>query len=212
MAKINYKIKQTQWANKSRLHFGTRIGLLILILSSVCLYFGAKVLREANDDTSEVVEDAITLDIYDYPKNDIEVLGEENFKCLVLNAYYEARGESREGITAVTMVVLNRSMHDFFPTKICDIIKQTKRDANGNIILNQCQFSWYCDGKSDYPQDNRAYGRVEYITQQAVEKWFNDNDISNGATHFHSTKVNPDWTNDFTRVATIGSHVFYKME
>jgi spore germination cell wall hydrolase CwlJ-like protein len=194
------------------LHFATRIGLLILILSSVCLYFGAKVLREANDDTSEVVEDAITLDIYDYPKNDIEVLGEENFKCLVLNAYYEARGESREGITAVTMVVLNRSMHDFFPTKICDIIKQTKRDANGNIILHQCQFAWYCDGKSDYPQDNRAYGRVEYITQQAVEKWFNDNDISNGATHFHSTKVNPDWASNFTRVATIGSHVFYKME
>lgn len=204
------------------MYFGTRVGLIILILSSVCLYFGAKLLCEASIDTSEVVEDVITssevvedvitLDIYDYPKNDIEVLGEENFKCLVLNAYYEARGETREAITAVTMVVLNRSMHDFFPTKICDIIKQTKRDANGNIILNQCQFSWYCDGKSDYPQDNRAYGRVEYITQQAVEKWFNDNDISNGATHFHSTKVNPDWTNDFTRVATIGSHVFYKME
>lgn len=195
------------------MYFGARIGFIILILSSVCLYFGAKILFEAN--TEVVVENVIpanTLDNVNYPKTDIEVLGKENFKCLVLNAYYEARGESRELITAVTMVVLNRSMHDFFPTKICDIIKQTKLDANGSIILNQCQFSWYCDGKSDYPRDNRAYGRVEYTTEQAVTKWFNGKDISNGATHFHSTKVNPDWANDFTRVAVIDNHIFYKME
>lgn len=194
------------------MYFGTRVGLLILGLSSVCLYFGAKVLSQNNIPATEEVIETTYLDVYDYPKNDIEVLGEENFKCLVLNAYHEARGESRESIIAVTMVVLNRSAHDFFPEKVCDIIKQTKTDTNGNIILHQCQFSWYCDGKSDYPRDNRAYGRVEYITQQAVEKWFNDNDISNGATHFHSKRVNPHWANDFTRVAVIGSHVFYKME
>ena len=194
------------------MYFGTRVGLLILGLSSVCLYFGAKVLSQNTIPATEKVIETNYLDVYDYPKNDIEVLGEENFKCLVLNAYHEARGESRDAVAAVTMVVLNRSAHDFFPERLCDIIKQTKTDANGNIILHQCQFSWYCDGKSDYPRDNRAYGRVEYITQQAVTKWINDNDISNGATHFHSRRVNPDWANDFTRVAVIGSHVFYKME
>ncbi len=187
------------------MYFGAGVGILI----SACLYFGS---FKSNDP--EVVPEMVYLDIYEYeyPKNDIEVLGEENFKCLVLNAYHEARGESREEIAAVTMVVLNRSAHDFFPERLCDVIKQTKTDANGNIILHQCQFSWYCDGKSDYPRDNRAYGRVEYITQQAVTKWINDNDISNGATHFHDKRVNPDWANDFTRVAVIGSHVFYKME
>lgn len=191
------------------MYFGACIGLLI----PACLYFGS---FKSNDPevVPEVVPEIVYLDIYEYeyPKTDIEILGKENFKCLVLNAYYEARGESRALITAVTMVVLNRSMHDFFPTKICDIIKQTKLDAHGDIILNQCQFSWYCDGKSDYPRDNRAYGRVEYTTEQAVSKWFDGKDISNGATHFHSTKVNPDWANDFTRVAMIDNHIFYKME
>lgn len=196
------------------MYFGTRVGLLILVLSSVCLYFGAKVLNNSKTTSSktEVVFETNYLDVYEYPDHDLDIPFEENFKCLVLNAYHEARGESRDGIIAVTMVVLNRSVHNFFPENFCDIIKQTKRDANGNIILHRCQFSWYCDGRSDYPRDIMTYNRVEYITSQAVEKWFNDNDISNGATHFHSKRVNPHWANDFTRVAVIGSHVFYKME
>ena len=33
--------------------------------------------------------------------------------------------------------------------------------------------------------------------------------IPNGALYYHTTAVNPGWSNKFKRVATIGAHEFY---
>ena len=35
--------------------------------------------------------------------------------------------------------------------------------------------------------------------------------LTAGATHFHTTAVNPDWSRRFAKTASIGSHLFYRM-
>jgi N-acetylmuramoyl-L-alanine amidase len=73
-------------------------------------------------------------------------VSEEEFICLALNDYFEARGESLAGRLAVAKVVMNRAMDKRYPKNVCAVIKQNK-----SRLSNRCQFSWYCDGLPDTP-------------------------------------------------------------
>ena len=67
-------------------------------------------------------------------------------------------------------VVLNRVNDDRFPNTICEVVKQgptrkSWKDPTVKIpIKHRCQFSWFCDGKSDNPKDKTTYGKfLKYI-------------------------------------------------
>jgi spore germination cell wall hydrolase CwlJ-like protein len=139
-----------------------------------------------------------------------DLLAEQDLRCLVLNSYYEARNQDEEAIMGVAMVTLNRLKDRRYPDSVCDVIKQSRVDYRGRIILNQCQFSWYCDGKSDSPKDRIAYMRVQDVTERALLQWNSNEDITYGATHYHANYVNPDWSYSLNKVTSIGDHVFYK--
>ena len=72
----------------------------------------------------------------------------EETYCMSLNIYYEARGESWRGKTAVAHVTLNRVKHEKYPNTVCGVVLQAKL-WKGNPIRDMCQFAWYCDGKSE---------------------------------------------------------------
>ena len=36
--------------------------------------------------------------------------------------------------------------------------------------------------------------------------------ITEGATHYHATYVNPKWAKDLTLIGRIGEHIFYRWE
>ena len=60
--------------------------------------------------------------------NDIainEVAVEQTY-CMSLNIYYEARGESWKGKSAVAHVVQNRVAHEKYPDTICGVVLQAK--------------------------------------------------------------------------------------
>jgi spore germination cell wall hydrolase CwlJ-like protein len=79
------------------------------------------------------------------------------------------------------------------------------------MVRNKCQFSWYCDGKSDYPTDYDAWANAQQRAYMMLE--LNDHrGISEGATHYHADYVNPSWARDFALVGRIGVHVFYRWE
>lgn len=199
MAKINHEIISTKWKNKRRLCFIACIGFLIGCSEQ-------PVVLEPIQE--EIVPAPVEYEItYIDP---ISYYSEEEMKCLILNSYYEARNQDPEAIIAVAMVTLNRYNDSRYPNNLCDVIKQSKYDVNGRLLLHQCQFSWYCDGKSDNPKDMRAYHRVQGITYYALELWYNGWDITNGATHYHANYVNPDWRYQLTYVTDIGDHKFYK--
>ena len=66
--------------------------------------------------------------------------------CLALNVYFEARNDTMVGQYAVAQVVINRVQSSKFPNDVCSVVKQSRNDGT-------CQFSWYCDGKSDRPRE-----------------------------------------------------------
>jgi N-acetylmuramoyl-L-alanine amidase len=133
-------------------------------------------------------------------------------RCLALNVYHEARGESVRGQMAVVAVTLNRVALNSYPDTVCGVVQQAVRDANGNPVRYQCQFSWYCDGRSDLPKDREAWDSVKAVTRLAVEQYGDEGiDITHGADHYHAHWVNPDWADETQITQVIGVHTFYDL-
>lgn len=131
--------------------------------------------------------------------------------CLAQNIYYEARGSNLADMAAVANVVINRTKDRRYPDTICGVVRQGRQDANGNMIRNQCQFSWYCDGKSDRPQDTDMWVKAQMIAWDMIEtnKY---RGLTEGATHYHANYVSPNWASDLTLVGRIGAHIFYRWD
>ena len=131
--------------------------------------------------------------------------------CLALNIYFEARGSNLADKAAVADVVINRKKDRRYPDTVCGVVQQSKLDSNGQPKKNQCQFSWYCDGKPDVPKDMDRWEEAKLIAYQML---MNNRyrGITEGATHYHATYVTPKWASAFQLVGRIGEHIFYRWE
>lgn len=132
-------------------------------------------------------------------------------RCMALNIYYEARGSSLADRAGVADVVLNRVNDSRYPDTICEVVKQGLKDVNGNMRRNKCQFSWYCDGKADNPQDDDRWIEAQALAWNVVENG-KYRGLTEGATHYHATYVNPRWASTLQLVGRIGAHIFYRWE
>ncbi len=134
-----------------------------------------------------------------------EILTEEDYRqirCMAINSYFEARNEPREGIIAVHNVVLNRVADERFPDTPCEVVYQRNRRG--------CQFSWFCDGKSDYPANRKKYDELFTIAEQTYSGLHDD--VTGGAQFYHATYVSPRWRHAMDRTTQIGLHIFYDYE
>jgi spore germination cell wall hydrolase CwlJ-like protein len=131
--------------------------------------------------------------------------------CLAQNIYYEARGSNRADRIAVADVVLNRVKDTRYPDTICEVVQQGRQYADGRMIRNQCQFSWYCDGKSDWPTDMDAWVDAQQIAYNMIVHR-DGRGLTEGATHYHADYVNPSWARDLQLTGRIGVHIFYRWE
>jgi len=129
--------------------------------------------------------------------------------CLAKNIYFEARSSSFADQAAVADVVMNRVEHDSYPVTICEVVYQGRQDSNGNMIRHQCQFSWYCDGKSDKIPANDSWWAALDI---ASDMYFNNTwrGLTEGSTHYHANYVTPAWRHSLTLTGRIGEHIFYR--
>ena len=125
-----------------------------------------------------------------------------DLECLTQVAYYEARGEGREGMQAVTQVVLNRVRHSAFPSSICGVVFQGAGRSTG------CQFSFTCNGAMRARVNPVAWSRARDVASKALSGTVFAS-VGN-ATHFHTTAVAPGWRNSLVRVNQVGSHLFYR--
>ena len=149
----------------------------------------------------------------EFPNTDDSVV------CLALNMYYEARGQGTAGLLAVSYVVLNRVKDKRFPNTICEVIKQGpvreswKKDGTYYPIRNRCQFSWYCDGKSDNPKNKKFYKKLLTISKALVYN-IKDSfiDITDSALFYHAYYVTPAWSKVKYRTTRIGDHIFYRWD
>tara|TARA_B100001093_G_C26836771_1_gene1018674 strand:+ start:807 stop:1307 length:501 start_codon:yes stop_codon:yes gene_type:complete len=132
--------------------------------------------------------------------------------CMAKNIYFEAGNQPLAGKVAVAQVVLNRVQHHEYPEDICSVVYQAKWFTNwkGNQmpVKNKCQFSWFCDGKSDIPEDSRTWDLCLSIATRVM---YNDwEDITEGATHYHASSVYPYWADSLNKTVQINGHIFYK--
>jgi spore germination cell wall hydrolase CwlJ-like protein len=123
-------------------------------------------------------------------------------KCLALAVYWEGRAEDERGQAAIAHTVLNRTKSGEFPKTPCGVV--TQRAADGKT----CQFSWWCDGKTDVPTDPDAWAQVLKVARAAQAG--KAGDPTDGALFFHNEDVEPAWVSAKKRVARIGKHVFYR--
>ena len=131
-------------------------------------------------------------------------------ECLAENVYFEARGQGQAGWVAVAQVTLNRVQDTRFPNTICEVVKQGLTYESGHPIKNKCQFSWYCDGKSDKVKNLKVYSEINELVNYVLDqKLF---DFTGGATHYHADYVTPAWAQTKTKTVEIGDHIFYRWE
>jgi spore germination cell wall hydrolase CwlJ-like protein len=129
---------------------------------------------------------------------------ETQLECMAINVYREARGEPFEGKVAVAQVTMNRVNHSGFPDNVCGVVYER------NVFMQRvvCQFSWYCDSAVRVsPINNRAYHDSYEVAKKVLLEGFELDGIKD-ALYFHADYVSPNW--NYTEVAKIGAHIFYK--
>ena len=144
------------------------------------------------------------------PPNPNQVALNEEFYCLAQNIYWEARSEDIEGQVAVAFVVLNRLKNKKYPNTICNVVKEGPTIVGTSFPKrNTCQFSWYCDGRSDIPKNTTSWDIATTLTYEilVLNKYA---DPIDGATHYHATYVSPRWAKRLAKTKQIGIHIFYK--
>ncbi|MEM8655845.1 MAG: cell wall hydrolase [Pseudomonadota bacterium] len=128
--------------------------------------------------------------------------GGAHWKCLSEALYFEARGEAVKGQFAVAEVIMNRVRSARFPDNVCGVINQ------GTGRKYQCQFTYTCDGNPETIHEPRAFERVSKVARAVLDG--RAPDLTQGATHYHTTAVRPRWSRVYTKTAAIGVHVFYR--
>lgn len=121
--------------------------------------------------------------------------------CLTEALWYEARGESLEGIQSVLSVIHNRKIKNNLD--YCAVIHQAK------------QFSY---------RNKQAYGKpvvikvgtqkstldqIHSLVSLAVDGKFVPN-LHSDVLWYHNRKVNPKWNRKMQKVKTVGNHIFWK--
>lgn len=152
--------------------------------------------------------DSVKLPTLTYEERIVALTRKEQIKCMAVNIYHEANGESYMGQVAVARVVMNRVLHGF-ASNPCKVIYQmtTRWNPNTEQTITHCQFSWVCQRKKDPHKDNPLYVQAEDIARQVLDNDEWKNDIPNNILFFHNNKVNPRWS--YSQELRIGNHIFY---
>ena len=127
---------------------------------------------------------------------------EADIYCATQAAYFEA-GTDPASAAAVVHVVVNRARDARWPGSLCGVITQ-----RASRKLGDCQFTFFCDGKSE----RMTYAPILRQSVAAVEQALNATgaDPTLGATCYHRSDSRPAWARNLQPVARYGVHVFYR--
>lgn len=146
-------------------------------------------------------------------KTDGKVLSytnQDDMVCLAKNIYFEAATESTAGKIAVAWTVLNRVRHSGFPNSICEVVEQGLKYSNGIPKRDRCQFSWYCDGRSDEIRNIRVWRDSYRLATYVASGRDYLLDITDGSLFYHANYVQPKWAKYKRKTAKIDTHIFYR--
>ena len=132
----------------------------------------------------------------------------DEMNCLVEALYHEARSEEIVPMIAVGNVIMERVRSERFPNTVCEVVHQGKYWKYAPI-LNQCQFSYWCDGKPEKFNDMEALYKSMEVASMVFQGIVLKQTM--GATHYHASYVRPFWSlsSRFKLLEQVGTHLFY---
>ena len=138
-------------------------------------------------------------------------LNVKDVMCMAKNIFFEAAVESTAGKLAVAQVTLNRVKSKRYPNTICEVVYEGRHHADGFPKRNQCQFSWYCDGRGDDPRESKLWTDSQDLAKYVILRQDDLIDITDGATHYHARYIDaPRWAGQKKITAKIDEHIFYR--
>ncbi|MED5580218.1 MAG: cell wall hydrolase [Nitrospinota bacterium] len=190
--------------------------VIILLFVFFCVFY---ILSSEVDKIQKKEEIFLLKVLLKQPKRKLTLSEKVQIRCLATNIYFEARNQNLKAKVAVGLATLNRVMLPDFPSTICKVVKEgpVYPYKKSLPLRNKCQFSWYCDGKSDEiqlanPKERKAWESCFRVSQNLYINRFEFLDFTNGATHYHADYVIPRWTKDtnILFLEKFGTHLFYK--
>jgi len=127
--------------------------------------------------------------------------------CMTEAIYYEARNQPLIGQLAVGIVIRNRVKFQKWPDSVCGVVHEGYY-YQGFPLMDQCQFSYWCDGKPEEPEDEKAWVTAEGIAFLILTENLTIQGMEN-ATHYHAKSVKPNWIVKFDMCGIIKDHIFY---
>ncbi|MEO4015995.1 cell wall hydrolase [Pseudomonas rossensis] len=191
-------------------------GLAITLLAGHAIASEQEQKKEVAEDKAEVLEHKAAEKGADVPVPRSEAITtsevqavdpvgasplDDAITCLARSTYWESKGKSSADMEAVASVVMNRLGHEGFPDTVCAVVKQGSKTKN-------CQFSWWCDGRSDQVQEETQYAIAKEIARKALNKQLKDR--THGAMYFHDRKVKPAWARKYIKTTETSMFLFYK--
>ena len=174
--------------------------------SSIVGFFGSYgIVSLFNDAHKTVEQELVTYEIIEKlppitPRDEWSCSADMECVVLAEAIYYESRGEPIEGQIAVAHVILNRVSSPYWPDTILE------------VVYNNCHFSYVCDGSLERGMlDSSSFDEAKILAKKVINGVYDD--PSNGADHYFNpdkTKYAPQWSHSYSKVATIGNHVFHK--
>jgi len=143
----------------------------------------------------------------------IDPVDVEQEKCLAVMVYGEARGESEAGKVAVAYTALNRTAKK----TLCQVVLAPKQYSifNNNPALRTAALSLHVEPAQKNIIDQNSWQKSMEVAAAVVRGYVPD--PTNGSTHYLAPKVMaskgykyPRWSKEYTLVAVVDNHKFYK--
>lgn len=123
-----------------------------------------------------------------------QTLSNTQIECLSKAAYFDAKGETKQGMLAVIHTTLNRVNDPRFPKTICGVVYQ------------KAQYSW--TKHNPKVKDHETFKVAKQLAKETLEGKHPDN--TNKALYFHANYVSPSWSKRLKCTKVIGGHKFYR--
>lgn len=178
------------------------IGINILFVVTVSYIYYAKISENAleTNQTEIIISEVLA-----------QTETKKQLDCLSKNIYHEGRSDGITGQSSVAWVTINRVKSEKYPDTICEVVYQAELNEKGIPARDRCQFSWFCDGKTDDINDQISWDLSQKIAEKVfIASYNNETDPTDGATMYHASYVKPYWASSYTKTARIDSHIFYK--
>jgi len=123
--------------------------------------------------------------------------------ALSVALYTEARGESWNGISAVSNVIRNRVQSSMFPNTYYKVVTQPGQfsgivDNNNNLLRNI---------NVDSHNDRNKFIKIIVMAYRTIDGQLKED--TSHALFYHASNVKPFWASHYHKLGDIGHHVFY---